>query len=122
MDDRTGAIWIHSDGLTSEFRVLSRRAAGALHRASLARDAAASDPDLPAPMPGAVVAVHVAEGQTVSAGDRILSIEAMKMEHPITAPHDGIVRLHVAVGDQVQRDQIVAHVAVPELSSVPEGA
>ncbi|KHK95300.1 acetyl-COA carboxylase [Microbacterium mangrovi] len=122
MDDDTGTIWIHAEGLTSSFRVLTRRRAGELRRASLAKDAAASDPDLPAPMPGAVVAVHVTDGQAVAAGDRILSIEAMKMEHPITAPHEGTVRLHVSVGDQVQRDQVVAVVSISDPSSAPEGA
>jgi acetyl-CoA/propionyl-CoA carboxylase biotin carboxyl carrier protein len=61
-------------------------------------------------MPGAVVAVHVADGATVAAGDRIATIEAMKMEHPVTAPHAGLVRIDVAVGDQVRRDQVLAHV------------
>ena len=106
--DLGGTVWIHADGVTTALQPLTRRRAGELHRASLSQDAAASDPDLPSPMPGAVVAVHVADGQAVAAGDRILSIEAMKMEHPITAPHEGTVRVQVAVGDQVQRDQIVA--------------
>jgi acetyl-CoA/propionyl-CoA carboxylase biotin carboxyl carrier protein len=61
-------------------------------------------------MPGAVVAVHVADGATVAAGDRIATIEAMKMEHPVAAPHAGVVRIDVAVGDQVRRDQVLAHV------------
>ncbi len=34
----------------------------------------------------------------------------MKMEHPVTAPHDGVVTLDVAVGEQVRRDQALAHV------------
>jgi acetyl-CoA/propionyl-CoA carboxylase biotin carboxyl carrier protein len=74
------------------------------------RAAAAADPDLRAPMPGAVVAVHVADGAIVATGDRIVTIEAMKMEHPVLAPHDGTVRVDVAVGEQVHRDQVLAHV------------
>ena len=62
-------------------------------------------------MPGAVVAVHVADGASRGAGDRIVTIEAMKMEHPVVAPHAGVVRLDVAVGDQVRRDQVLAHVS-----------
>jgi len=50
----------------------------------------------------------------VSAGARIVSIEAMKMEHPVTAPHDGILTLTVAVGDQVRRGQILARVTESE--------
>jgi acetyl-CoA/propionyl-CoA carboxylase biotin carboxyl carrier protein len=61
-------------------------------------------------MPGAVVAVHVADGTRVQAGERIVTIEAMKMEHPVTAPHDGIASIDVVVGDQVRRGQVLAHV------------
>jgi acetyl-CoA/propionyl-CoA carboxylase biotin carboxyl carrier protein len=65
-------------------------------------------------MPGAVVAVHVADGDEVAPGDRVVTIEAMKMEHPVLAPHGGVVRLDVAVGDQVRRDQVLAHVTLTE--------
>lgn len=65
-------------------------------------------------MPGSVVAVHVTDGARVSAGDPLVSIEAMKMEHPVLAPHDGTVHLLVAVGDQVRRDQPVARVSEEE--------
>jgi acetyl-CoA/propionyl-CoA carboxylase biotin carboxyl carrier protein len=72
-------------------------------------------------MPGAVVAVHVDDGAQVAAGDRIVTIEAMKMEHPLTAPHDGIVRLDVAAGAQVRRDQVLAHVT-PSAADAPSGS
>jgi acetyl-CoA/propionyl-CoA carboxylase biotin carboxyl carrier protein len=61
-------------------------------------------------MPGAVVAVHVADGELVSTGDRIATIEAMKMEHPVTAPHDGVVALSVAPGAQVRLGELLARV------------
>ncbi len=48
--------------------------------------------------------------RVVQAGERIVTIEAMKMEHPVTAPHDGIASIDVAIGDQVRRDQVLAHV------------
>ncbi len=55
-----------------------------------------------APMPGAVAAVHVAEGDSVTAGMALVVVEAMKMEHAIVAPHDGIVgHVRCAVGDLV---------------------
>ncbi len=58
---------------------------------------------LVAPMPGQVVAVHVANGQMVRAGEPLVVLEAMKMEHTIRAPHDGqIVAIHFGPGDQVQ--------------------
>jgi acetyl-CoA/propionyl-CoA carboxylase biotin carboxyl carrier protein len=70
-------------------------------------------------MPGAVVAVHVADGATVAAGDRIVTIEAMKMEHPVLAPHDGVVRVDVAIGEQVRRDQVLAHVSAADAADSP---
>jgi 3-methylcrotonyl-CoA carboxylase alpha subunit len=47
--------------------------------------------------------VNVAVGDVVSQGDRLVVLEAMKMEHSLTAPRDGVVAgIHTAVGDQVQ--------------------
>ncbi|HLZ23975.1 MAG TPA: biotin carboxylase N-terminal domain-containing protein [Ktedonobacterales bacterium] len=63
---------------------------------------AGSAGSLAAPMPGQVLAVLVAQGQAVSAGDPLLILEAMKMEHTIRAPSDGLVAaLHFGSGDQV---------------------
>jgi 3-methylcrotonyl-CoA carboxylase alpha subunit len=57
---------------------------------------------LTTPLPGVVSAVAVQEGQTVAAGEVLMVIEAMKMEHSITAPFDGVVRtIHFARGDRV---------------------
>lgn len=57
---------------------------------------------LVAPMPGAVVSVLVEAGATVVKGEALVVVEAMKMEHVIRAPHDGVVeRVDVAVGDVV---------------------
>nr|WP_273541846.1 biotin carboxylase N-terminal domain-containing protein [Microbacterium cremeum] len=109
--DGDGWVWVHADGATHRLRPLTRRQAMEKRLAARERDAAATDPELRAPMPGAVVALHVADGATVAAGDRIVSIEAMKMEHPVIAPHGGVVRLDVATGEQVRRDQVLAHVS-----------
>lgn len=58
-----------------------------------------------APMPGAVIAVAVQQGETVRRGQALLVIESMKMETTITAPCDGVVQtLHVAVGRAFDRD------------------
>src|SRR5205823_6372552 len=54
--------------------------------------ASASRGDLTTPLPGVVAAVAVAAGQLVAAGDVLMVIEAMKMEHTITAPYAGIVQ------------------------------
>ncbi len=62
--------------------------------------------DVTTPMPGRVVKVLVAEGDTVSANDPILVIEAMKMENQITAPIEGTVKaIHVNEGDLVNCDE-----------------
>jgi acetyl-CoA/propionyl-CoA carboxylase biotin carboxyl carrier protein len=108
--DPDGALWIHADGATYRLRPLSRREALDRRLASQEGPAGAAHPELRAPMPGAVVAVHVTAGALVRAGDRIVTIEAMKMEHPVTAPHDGVAAVEVAIGDQVRRDQILARV------------
>jgi acetyl/propionyl-CoA carboxylase alpha subunit len=57
---------------------------------------------LEAPMPGRVIKVSVTAGQTVSRGDEVLVVEAMKMENALRAPRDGTVRsVAVSVGDMV---------------------
>ncbi len=64
--------------------------------------AGAATGGLTTPLPGVVSAVAVQEGQTVAAGEVLMVIEAMKMEHSITAPYDGVVRtIHFARGDRV---------------------
>ncbi len=54
------------------------------------------------PVPGRIIDVMVSKSQRVKRGDPLLVLEAMKMEHTITAPHDGVVELlHYSVGDRV---------------------
>ncbi len=54
-------------------------------------------------MPGRLVAAHVAPGDRVSRGATLVVLEAMKMEHAITAPADGTVAaVPFAVGEQVE--------------------
>ncbi|MEP6995797.1 MAG: biotin/lipoyl-containing protein [Acidobacteriota bacterium] len=66
--------------------------------------------DLISPMPGRVRRILVADGQTVSRGDVLLVLEAMKMEHSIRAPRDGSVRLRVREGDLVDAGVELAQV------------
>ena len=62
-----------------------------------------------APLPGAVTRVHVEVGQRVAAGDLLLTLEAMKLEHPVLAPADGVVaELPVAPGGQVETGAVLA--------------
>ncbi|WP_428035885.1 acetyl/propionyl/methylcrotonyl-CoA carboxylase subunit alpha, partial [Amphritea sp.] len=72
------------------------------HRETFGSDDQAGDNSLTAPMNGAVVAVLVEAGQTVKAGDTLVIMEAMKMEHSLKAPHDGTVaEIYFAEGDLV---------------------
>ncbi|MFI1563077.1 acetyl-CoA carboxylase biotin carboxylase subunit [Streptomyces sp. NPDC020490] len=77
--------------------------------ASLTRAAHAGADSLTAPMPGTVTVVKVAVGDEVSAGQSLLVVEAMKMEHVISAPHAGTVaELDVSPGTTVAMDQVLA--------------
>ncbi|MEV1145435.1 biotin carboxylase N-terminal domain-containing protein [Micromonospora sp. NPDC049799] len=72
---------------------------------------------LVAPLPGAVTRVHVTVGQRVAAGDLLLTLEAMKLEHPVLAPTDGVVaELPVPAGGQVDTGAVLA-VVNPEEDS-----
>ena len=78
-----------------------------------------------APMPGSVVRIAVAEGDTVSAGQPVLWLEAMKMQHQITAPVAGVVRsLPVHTGQQIELGAVLAVVTpdgAPAAAAVPTG-
>jgi 3-methylcrotonyl-CoA carboxylase alpha subunit len=75
----------------------------------LARDGSVLGGDtVLAPMPGLVRDVTVTVGQTVAEGDRMIVLEAMKMEHVLRAPRDGVVAsVAVATGDQVTAGALV---------------
>lgn len=77
--------------------------------AHAAEDAVAGG-KLHAPMPGKVVAIHAKVGNMVKKGDALVIVEAMKMEHTITAPFDGeIETVNASVGEQVdEKRQLVA--------------
>ena len=69
---------------------------------------------LTAPMPGRVVRVLAEEGREVETGQGLVVIEAMKMEHAVRSPSDGIVTsIPVAVDQQVDADQVLAVVEEP---------
>ena len=67
-------------------------------------------PHLDSPMPGTVVMVRVEDGAHVDAGDAVVVVEAMKMEHVVRATIAGTVALHAAAGDLVSRGQVLATV------------
>ncbi|QKV78399.1 biotin carboxylase N-terminal domain-containing protein [Amycolatopsis sp. Hca4] len=103
--DRT--VWLARDGLGFPFGeqefVLSSRG-----------EAAGAGP-VTSPMPGTVLVVKVAAGDVVKAGTPLLVVEAMKMEHTVTAPIDGVVsELPVRAGQQVALDETLAVVSPQE--------
>ena len=72
------------------------------HRAKQASAAGASGTGLASPMQGTVVKIAVTEGQKVSAGDLIIVLEAMKMEQPLNAHRDGVIKnLKAVIGETV---------------------
>jgi len=64
------------------------------------------------PLPGTIVAVHVATGQKVARGTPLVTVEAMKMEHTLTAPYDGVVsRIAYGLTDRVQAGAILVELS-----------
>ena len=77
-------------------------------------DAAVAQGSLLAPMPGSVLRIGAAVGDSVSAGQPLVWLEAMKMEHTVTAPGDGVLaELNVEVGQQVDVGTVLARVDNP---------
>ncbi len=71
----------------------------------------AHDGDILSPMPGKIIAVEVTQGQTVTKGQKLLTLEAMKMEHSLVAPFDGTVaELNAEAGAQVQVEALLARI------------
>jgi acetyl-CoA/propionyl-CoA carboxylase biotin carboxyl carrier protein len=103
-------LWLGRDGAAwpmAEAKRVGKAGAQAVHTG-----------DVLSPMPGSVVAVQVEAGQAVTAGQALLVVEAMKMEHTLTAPHDGVVSdLRARVGEQVKVDQLLAVVSAPPAES-----
>jgi pyruvate carboxylase subunit A/propionyl-CoA carboxylase alpha chain len=74
-------------------------------------DAAVAQGSLLAPMPGSVLRVGAAVGDTVTAGQPLIWLEAMKMEHTVTTPSDGVLaELNVEAGQQVDVGAVLARV------------
>jgi acetyl-CoA/propionyl-CoA carboxylase biotin carboxyl carrier protein len=98
-----GQIWLYGGGRTAMVEEL---------REAPVRpdDEHSGDAELTSPMPGSVVAVGVQDGQSVQAGAVVVTVEAMKMEHALAAPIDGVVELLVAPGDQVKVGQPLARI------------
>ncbi|MES2045465.1 MAG: acetyl/propionyl/methylcrotonyl-CoA carboxylase subunit alpha [Pseudomonadota bacterium] len=80
-------------------------------RADGAGAGAAGDGAILSPMPGRIIAVEVAAGDTVTKGQKLVTLEAMKMEHSLTAPFDGtIAELDAETGGQVSEGKMLVRV------------
>ncbi|MET3922145.1 biotin carboxylase N-terminal domain-containing protein [Arthrobacter sp. UYEF20] len=106
-------IFLGNGGWSCRLEVLTREARLARVLAALERDEGAADPEVRSPMPGTVVSVSVSNGDTVEAGQVLLSVEAMKMEHQLVAPLDGTVHISITSGDLVKADQVLATIHAP---------
>lgn len=115
-------VFLGNGGWSCRLEVLSREARLARVLAAIEREEGAADPAVRSPMPGTVVSVSVSNGDTVEAGQVLLSVEAMKMEHQLVAPLDGTVHISVGSGDLVKADQVLAtiHPSVPTAPSKAE--
>jgi propionyl-CoA carboxylase alpha chain len=94
-------------------------ARGPVHLVALPRfpepGSAVEQGSLVAPMPGNVIRLAAQVGDTVTAGQPLIWLEAMKMEHTITAPADGVLtQLNVNTGQQVEVGAVLARVEAPE--------
>ena len=66
--------------------------------------------EVKSPMPGKVLKLAVAEGATVKKGDKLIGLEAMKMEQDINADADGVVSFFVKPGDDVESGALLASI------------
>lgn len=103
-------VWI--DGQTGDNLTHSQFQVPVVSYAASA--SASGHPVVKSPMPGKVIKLYCKEGQTVKAGDSVVVIEAMKMEHVITAPCDGVVSLYCEEGTSVDDGAALAEIAAAE--------
>jgi acetyl-CoA/propionyl-CoA carboxylase biotin carboxyl carrier protein len=107
------AIWIGAAGAAWRFELTDERRERAAGRASGGA--------VRSPMPGTVLAVKVAPGERVTRGQPLVIVEAMKMEHVVTAPVDGLVaELPAAAGRAVDMDALLAIVEPDGAGEGPE--
>jgi acetyl-CoA/propionyl-CoA carboxylase biotin carboxyl carrier protein len=108
--EAAGHSWIATAEASFDLTLQTREQQLADHRAGLDRVDGAVAPDIRTPMPGTVVAVAAKSGDTVEAGQLLVTIEAMKMEHKMLASTAGVVTIGVTKGELVSLDQVVASI------------
>ncbi|MEP7287991.1 MAG: biotin/lipoyl-containing protein [Chloroflexota bacterium] len=107
VEERDGLYNVLIGGELYEVEVTDERQQRLL-RSSSGLDVTQGDLSIRSPMPGLIVAVSVAEGESVNQGDSLCVLESMKMENDIKAPRAGLVgKIHVAKGDRVEQNKIL---------------
>lgn len=101
-------LFLGNGGWSCRLEILTRESRLARVLAAIHREEGAADPEVRSPMPGTVVSVAVSDGDTVAAGQLLLSVEAMKMEHQLLAEVGGTVHISVKAGQPVKADQLLA--------------
>jgi 3-methylcrotonyl-CoA carboxylase alpha subunit len=82
-----------------------------VYRTDGAAGAAAGDGAIVSPMPGKIIALEVSAGDAVTKGQKLLTLEAMKMEHSLTAPFDGkVAELNAEAGAQVSEGALLVRI------------
>ncbi|MCU1542931.1 MAG: acetyl/propionyl-CoA carboxylase subunit alpha [Microbacteriaceae bacterium] len=116
-----GGVWLAAGAFSCFVRRRSRAERVADDVAALTRTPGAGSPEVRVPMPGTVVALGISSGEPVEAGQLLLTVEAMKMEHKLLAGVAGTATLNVSVGDVVALDQLVATITPPPRAPADEG-
>ncbi len=128
----SGRLSLVLDGIVSQLRVVRRGAEFTIFADDAAYRLVFRDPLAPqveeelaggklsAPMPGKIIEVLASARATVRRGEKLIVLEAMKMEHTVTAPADGVIeRVNYAVGDLVEEGAELLVFARPEGSEAP---
>ncbi|GAB3245109.1 acetyl/propionyl/methylcrotonyl-CoA carboxylase subunit alpha [Arthrobacter pigmenti] len=110
MAQQDNRLFIAEAGFSCEIGVRTREEQLAAELAKISAEDGPAHPEVRSPMPGTVISVSAANGDTVAAGQTLLTVEAMKMEHQLTAMVDGTVTINVKTGDLVKADQVVASI------------
>ena len=105
-DAPTADVLAFADGFARRYVLAEPRGSGI---------SAVGDGAILSPMPGRIIAVDVAAGDVVTKGQKLLTLEAMKMEHSLTSPFDGVVaELNAEAGAQVQVEALLVRIEALE--------